>query len=133
MNDSYAEVVSAVARIPIDRRNGESDLDVLRRSGYLTHRAAVNADRLHHEFEMDSSLVEAWETWIESDRSVPRWYFRAVEGSFEVVRVDRSGRPTERLYFESRQRACAEYVARELELLAGVSDAWARCDSRIGC
>lgn len=119
------EVVASVCRIALDGGN-TSDVTLLERSGYLERRDEITVELLRDRLASEPSLIEAWQTWCEDDRSSPMWYFRTIgPGASEVVYVE-NGRRALHLEFADRTQACAEYLIRELDLIASARDVWRR-------
>ena len=124
---SLDDVVAAICRMPLDRYGKDSHVDLVERSGYLDHRREVTVERIYDCLANDPALIDAWQDWCDDNRSTPAWYFRTLgPGEFEVGHFNRSGTTTVRLRFDDRQRACAEYMLRDLEMLGVWAEHWLR-------
>lgn len=123
---SLDEVVAEICRVPLDPR-GLSHIDLLGMAGYLDHRGELTVERVYDCLADDPALVDSWQEWCDDNRSTPAWYFTTLgPREFEVGHVARDGNTTERLTFDDRRLACAEYIVREVEQLAGYAEAWLR-------
>lgn len=123
---SLDEVVAEICRMPLDP-HGRSHIDLLERTGYLDHRGELTVERVSQCLAADPALVDAWQQWVDDNRSTPAWYF-TTRGprEYEVGNIARDGSTTERLTFDDRTLACADYIVREVDQLAGYAEAWPR-------
>jgi hypothetical protein len=118
------DVVLAVCRMPLDQER--SHVDAMERSGYLDHRGAISVEHLYACLTQNLDLVDAWQGWSDDNRASPARYLRSIgTGPFEVGLIQ-GGRTTERLTFDDRARACAEYILREVESIVAVHRSWQR-------
>lgn len=123
---SLDEVVAEICRMPLDP-HGRSHIDLLERTGYLGHRGELTVERVYACLADDPALVVAWQDWCDDNRSTPAWYFTTVgPHEYEVGHIARDGSTTERLRFDDRRRACAEFIVRDVEQLADIAEAWLR-------
>jgi len=112
---SLDEVVAEICRMPLDRHD-RSNVDLLARTGYLDHRGELTVERVYDYLAGDPSLIIAWQDRCDDNRSTPAWYFTTVGlREYEVGYLTRDGRITERLRFDDRRLACAEYIVRDVE------------------
>lgn len=128
------DLIEAVCRLPLeDQATGRSHVDLVHRTGYLDRRGEVTIDRLHAYLSERPELIDAWQIWVTDNRSTPAWYFKDVSpGRFEVGQVGRDGRMVASLVFDDRARACAEYIVRDVEQIAGIAESVLRPWTWIG-
>ena len=115
-------VVRAVCALAEDYRTfgDRTTVELVRRSGYLRHRADVSVDRLAACLAERPEWVASWFAFSEDGRGTPRWYLRECGPTeFEVGSVD--GKLHSLGSFADRVVACAEYVHRELARIAEVA------------
>ena len=121
------EVADAIVRMPLDEGPKDSHVSLRQATGYMDRRGEINVDALYARLSADEHLVDAWQTWVEDQRSTPNWYFRTLDsGRFEVGLFDRQGRPSNVQVFDDRARACAEYLRHEIDSTAEAIDVWSR-------
>ena len=115
------DVVTAVCRLAFDfyAARTVSPVQLVARSGYGRHRDEVTVPRLERCLAEYPEWVNAWLDYSEDKRSSPGWYIQGRERiSFLVgYHEGRSSRPPMR--FDNKVRACAEFVRREVDDIAG--------------
>jgi hypothetical protein len=118
------EVVLAVCRLPVDYESmGRFNaVELMQRSGYPTERSFVTVDRLSACLADHPDWVNAWFSWSDDTRTTPAWYIRACgPDRFEVGLHDGPGSQLP-MAFDNRVRACAEFVHRAIDSIAGIDD-----------
>lgn len=121
------EVADAIVRMPLDEGPNDSHVSLLQGTGYMAHRGEITVEALYRRLAGRPDLLDAWQIWVDDNRGYPAWYFGpGVDGRFVVGRLTRPFDVTEREYFDDRAHACAEYVRREIDLIADVIDLWRR-------
>jgi hypothetical protein len=123
---SELDIIEAVCRLPLEARaSGRSHVDLIERIGYVDRRPDVTVARLRACLAEHPELIDAWQGWVEDNRSTPAWFFRdAPRGRFEVGLLARDGGVVEQHLFDERAHACAEYMVRELDMLAAIARKW---------
>ena len=112
MTNERKTVVDSACRLALDyEADHVSVCDLYFRSGYDNLATQVGVDELEESFSRHPAWVAAWFDFSADKRS-GGWWVRETTQGFEVGNVDDPSRST--LQFESKVRACAEYVHREL-------------------
>ncbi len=123
MRSELDETVDTVCRLPIDYASFRiyTAVELLRRSGYVGVRSEVTVERLAASLAAHSDWVDAWFAWSAETRSRTHWFIRDCgQEEWEVAWFDGDANRRS-MAFANRTRACAEYVLRELESIAGVA------------
>lgn len=125
-------VIKLLCRLPLDFRMGNSSMTALvEASGYLHASETLTRESVGEVLKGDRSLVDEWELYSENQRC-DGWVFREENGQYEVFRASTEGATEvdtntwvggryvvhERFTFDDRTEACAEYVVREIQLIA---------------
>jgi hypothetical protein len=85
-------------------------------SGYRDAPTALKVEAVAAYLAQHPALVDAWIGYSEDKRVSSGWYVVASPGErFEVGYYPKG----ETLYFEDRDRACAEFIVREVRSIAG--------------
>jgi hypothetical protein len=114
-------VVEAICRLPLDYAAGElSPRDLVQRSGYLLARADVSRGAIEVCLEQHPDWMDAWFAWSDDKRYSPAWWIRdagprAYQVGYYDPGIDSQPRP---LVFDTKARACAEIVIRDVESIA---------------
>jgi hypothetical protein len=112
--------IEAICRIPIDfHAEGVSELDLVRRSGYLTSRGAITVKGIDDVLRRHPGWVDAWFGLSDDQRSSPAsWVDEHGPSAYAVgyydASVDLQQAP---LVFDDRVAACAEFVSRHLDAI----------------
>jgi hypothetical protein len=117
-------VVAAVCRLPLDFHSIHtmSGVDLVRRSGYLSVRSDVTVERLSQCLREHPDWVNQWFAWSDDTRGSPAWrVFEKRSGQFHLSYYDEPGSPPP-MVFTDKVQACAEYVHREIEEIADLSE-----------
>jgi hypothetical protein len=112
--DVVAEVCEIATRFKA--RGDVSVLKLVDESGYRSSPTALSADAVTSYLARHQALVDAWIGYSEDKRVSSGWYIVETSGHrFEVGYYPRGGC----LCFEDRDRACAEFIVREVRSIAG--------------
>lgn len=114
------DIVARICNLPVDFKTMRtlSVIDLVRDSGYLTDSSTVNVQTIVEYLREHEDLIEAWLTFSDDQRCAPSWYFSGdKDGKWIVGFLPASGRigEGERLIFEDRFVACANFIVREIE------------------
>jgi hypothetical protein len=115
-------VVSTVCSLAEDYRTfgDRNAVDLVRRSGYLDHRARITVDRLAECLAVRPDWVSSWFAWSDDSRGSSKWYIlECGPAHFEVGYFDGERHPLDSI--ADRVRACAEYVQREVASIADLA------------
>jgi hypothetical protein len=126
MMDAMDRVVEAVCRLPIDFESlgNVSEVELVRRSGYLDLRKQMTVDHLATCLRDHPDWVRAWFLWSDNQRSSPNWWLAGwISHEYTLgyydPKVDREAPP---MRFDDKVEACAEYVSRAIASTADTID-----------
>jgi hypothetical protein len=112
MTKNRKAVVESACRLALEYGSDHvSVCDLYFRSGYDKLETQIGVDELEEPLSRHPAWVDAWFRFSEDKRS-GGWWILATPQGFEVGNVNDPSRST--LLFETKVRACAEYVGREL-------------------
>ena len=106
------DVVERLCRFPLSFRNSKKTKgEYVEAAGIVKHPSALTVDSLLPYIKEHAELIGAWMVWSSDKRVSSGWYFKpARTGGYEVGYYP----PGERLEFDEIERACAEFIVREL-------------------
>jgi hypothetical protein len=106
------DVVERLCRFPLTFRGGGKSLrGFVEATGIVKHPSALTVESLLPYIKEHPQLIGAWMVWSSDKRVSSGWYFKPSRtGGYEVGYYPRG----ERLQFNGIERACAEFIVREL-------------------
>jgi len=112
------DVIANICALPVHlKARGTASIDQLvEESGYRSARGTVTTGAVYAHLREHPHLIDAWLAYSEDKRASSGWFVtRSSSDRFEIGR-DPSG---ERIPVADRVAACAEFIVREVDSIAG--------------
>ena len=98
-------------------RNDKSIIQIFNETGYLSEMKAVSKEALIDYLQTNPELIIEWENYSGDKRYEPSWYFIS-DGSEWIVGYASVPSQEQKMVYQSKFEACAEFILHELERFA---------------